>query len=445
MLVTAFVAAQLAGTLELLDTTRVDARWSYPLTIVTSPRREEVVIAGDVSTVPLARLVLRGRHLQLTMTYSPNIIAPDFEIPDPIQVLQTLTAAAAWREREVTVTLLENASYGQLNSTYLYGGGLASGATQGLPSQTTTGTGTAEPGGGATGGGTTTASTAAAIPGSIPFGSFTTMALVNARLSRRYILVVSGGYQVSGGLETAAQLETAAEAYLPLQYGPLGMASLTYRLSANDSVSAIANGVEATTYGGCPPPLTGNAPAITAICRTESLTSVLQANVRHAFSARTTLTVGAGAAVTIEPTQVELQPGVVPEDLEILPYATVSLFHRFQGPDSLLLTTQLGPVIDSRTGLPNERAQALLRLTRAITERVTMLAAGSFTQSVPIGSDPYPITALNASIESRTLINRQLTVLLGLAGVWQSQVGYTNVGAVIAYAGLTGRLPTMKF
>jgi len=440
MLVTAFVAAQLAGTLELLDTTRVDARWTYPLTndIVFVPRHEEVVIAGDASTIPLARMALQSPHLRLTMTYAPNITAPDFELPEPVQVLQTLIAAATLREREVTVTLQESAAYGQLNTTYLYGGGGASGATQGLPTQMMTGTGAAETGGSATGGATTSGTTPA-IPATITYRSTLTTALMTARLSRRYIVTVSGGYQASGGLEASDR------AYVPLQYGPFGLASLFYRLSAHDSVGATANAIETTTYGACPPPLTGNAPPITAICRTESLTSILQANVRHAFSAQTNLTAGAGVGVAIAPAQVEIEPGVVPEDLEILPYAAVTVLHRFNELDSLLLTTQLGPVIDSRLGLPDERVQALLRLTEAVTDRITMLATGSIMQSVPVISDPYPITALNASIESRTRIDRQLTVVLGISGLWQSQAGYGDVGSLVAYAGVIGRLPMIKF
>ena len=85
MILTAVLAAQLAGTLALSDTSRTDARWTYPLTVVTVPRHEEVVLAWDIATIPTARLTLRSRRLTFLMMYAPTMAArlrrASFEAP----------------------------------------------------------------------------------------------------------------------------------------------------------------------------------------------------------------------------------------------------------------------------------------------------------------------------------------------------------------------------
>ncbi len=47
MLITAVVAAQLAGTLEVFDTSRLDARSNQPFTLAPTPPAREVAIAAD--------------------------------------------------------------------------------------------------------------------------------------------------------------------------------------------------------------------------------------------------------------------------------------------------------------------------------------------------------------------------------------------------------------
>jgi hypothetical protein len=185
----------------------------------------------------------------------------------------------------------------------------------------------------------------------------------------------------------------------------------------------------------------------TPYCKASATTGVLQETVRHAFSGQASLSIGAGIAVaTIVPVGVEGVPDSIPDELTILPYASATFLYRLDYRNTLLLAAQVLPTVDIRTGLPSERAQTVLTLTDALTQDLSVIATASVVQSIPIQAvDPYTITLLTGNIELRRRIDRQLSALVGLTGLWQSQVGYADVASVVAYVGVTARLPPTRF
>jgi hypothetical protein len=438
MIVTAALAAQLAGTLVLTDTSRADVRWTYPLTVIQVPH-EEVVIACDVATVPAARMTLRGRRLTLLMTYSPTITAADLELQEPVQVFQLGSVAATWRERTFSVMVSESGSYGQYNPTLLYGGQTSVGVPV-TGGATTGGPGTAAgttPMGGAT---TTPGAAATTAPTLITAVSSTSTALVRVQADRQTTVTLSGGYAVGGGLGAESI------AYLPELYGPFASAMVLYRITAHQSLATVATAQEDNSYGACPGAVP-NALGLTPNCRINASTSILEETYQQAISSRERFSVGLGIGVTtVQPSGTEGIAGVIPDELALLPYAEGSYFYNLDGRGLLRLSGQLQPAVDPRTGLPSERATEALTVTNALTTTWSTITTATALQSLPFpGSEPYSATAFSAGVEARKRLNAQLILLAGITGFWQAQVGYTSVGSVMAYVGVTAALPTMRF
>src|SRR5580692_3692540 len=136
MIIVAVLFAQYAGTLDVSDVTRVDARTTqvcqpaevvlpqgYPRctgTIVATKIPEQVLIAGDVSTTVSAKLALGDRSWDFGLAYIPTVTAPDFELGIYPQVFQSGSASVGWHDRFTSVFVSETASYGILNSGLLY-------------------------------------------------------------------------------------------------------------------------------------------------------------------------------------------------------------------------------------------------------------------------------------------------------------------------------------
>jgi hypothetical protein len=440
MIVSAVLAAQMAGTLVLTDTSRTDARYTYPLTVVQTPRHEEVVIAWDVATVPLARMVLRSRTFTLTAMYSPTITAADLELQDPVQVFHVGVVSASWFGRQISVTASEAGSYGQYNAALLYAGQASAGVpVGGLPTGGTTGTGQTPPLGGAT---TATGSIAPTTPVTITSAASTSSALVRWQLDRRTMLTVSGGYAVGGGLGADSI------AYLPEEYGPFAAATVRYQLTGHESVSTILTGQQFSTYGACPAAFTGPTPTSLAsipLCREDATATVLEELYQRGLSATERFSVGIGIAAATQQASGP-EPVAIPDELVLLPFAEGN-FRYGMGPTSTLsLSAQLQPLIDPRTGLPSERAQELVSLSNLVTSTLTIIGTFGAMQSIPIpGADAYALSSFNAGVEARRRLSPQFTALAGVTGYWQTQAGFPSVGSLTAYAGFSAALPAMRF
>ncbi len=446
MIAIAVLAAQYAGTLDLLGTARVDARVSDPLNLVdVSNRTEQIVIAGDAFLTATGRLHVSDRRWDYTLTYSPSFTAPDLELEfDSVPPgtttptsIQAATASIAWHDRFASVIVSESASYGALSTALPY---QAQGTAAG---QTATAAQAMTPGQTMSAGQTAATGQTAllSVEKTVPFGSSNTSATLTLRPERRTTVTVTGGYVSSGGLDPDARK------VLPEQFGPSASASLGYATSPADRLFTVASAQDTTTIGPCPPPLFGPAPPGAPFCRTETPIAQIEETLRHQLSSAATLSVGAGLAVSVvqtlvTPTQVE------DRNLAILPVAGViySLQLNPTGTHSLLLSSQLSPNVDLFTGLLSERLQTLAALTDQVAPRVTLALTAGVLRSLPFPTTSYALTTVSGGAEARIYLTQQIDLLLGEQNVWQEEAGYASQPvSLVGYAGVTARAPTLHF
>ncbi len=532
MLATAVLVAQYAGTFEVLDTTRVQGRASQPAPVVNigppaadtgAQAQGKDVISADVSTIPMARLELRDRSWEYTLSYSPTFTAAGVELAVKPQIFQLGTASVAWHDRALHLMLSEAGSYGQFNSAFFQATSPGqSVALQPVPAFTT-----------------------------IDVASSITSGSAALRATPRALLLLAGGYSVTGGVTAQSQQ------FLPKHYGPRAAASLAYALSRRDMATTLASVLQTTTSGGCPGQGSQQA---TPVCEESATVSELQETFRHQLSRVANVSLGGGVAAALVKTP------SVGEELVIQPTALVAFSYRFGTPRSnlggtlaastrgstsgavtgayvdaagvatgdsegsrsyaasdatgrqpgsvsrgsstsasldtptaaegdaresaaapngrdesagafrdgavggagttgaadtsataipglatgrmneLILTAQLSPLVDPRTGLVSERMQALATLTRQVTSSTTVRLAGSFLQSVPISvSDAYPLTAVSAGVDVQTRVDRQLAVGAGALELWQNQSGYGTLVSTVVFVTVTVRAPTLHF
>lgn len=469
MIATAVLSAQYAGTLELLDSTKVDARATQPAPTLTAPLRE-IVLAADASTSPTARLRLRDRWWDYALSYSPSFGVTDVELGAGAQpvVSNAGTATIAWHDRVVRVTVSESASYGLENLAYLYaatGQGLAGGTGQSMggttpgqpatmvPGQPPAATAAGQP---ATAAAMSAATATSATPLKLfPFGSSNTNATVVVRATRQVTLSLSGGYSLAGSLTTNPQAEVA----LPEQFGPLGSASLAYALSKSDSLITTASAQETTTPLGACVPLPP--PTVIRFCR--QVVPIIQGQeiARHQLSTTATVSAGAGVAASIQDLATE-------EAWVIMPTGVLSFTERVGAIDNrnastLLLSAQLAPAVDINSAQLRNGVQTTAMLTNPVARTVFLSFTAGVLQSIP--PDPTPLTALSGGIDMRFRVTRQIDVSLGVQGFWQKQAIYgaaavmaataaegtvpptgpTTTASEIGYVALTARVPTLRF
>jgi hypothetical protein len=437
MIVTTVLAAQYAGTLDVSDTTRIGARNTEPVAIVTTTagRRGEDLIAGDITTTPVARLHMTDRFWEYTLAYAPSITAADFELTFAPVVLHTGTASVGWHGRFVRVVVSEGLSYGELNSAFLN----ATPTSQGAEATGGTGTGQASTGGTTTGVGSTTSTTAvrtATSAGDIPFGSSNTtgsLAVVTGRHSR---VSVSASYFTSGGLNSAAKA-----AQFPEQYGPSGTVAFSDSVSRTDALTTLVSGGETTTSGICLPPPGQPVPTVNLFCVIQAPFASVQEVVRHTLSDASSLsaTIGATAAISRTPYVHEavIEPILVGTFTESLDAQTAA---------AVTVSVGFVPTIDVRTGLPSNRGQATVSWAEPFASRTLLVFTGAALQSLPFPvADPYPISSLSGTLEARHRLDRQVDLGLGIQSLWQNQPPYGNLVSTVGYVSLVARLPTARF
>ncbi|MGO9838158.1 MAG: hypothetical protein ACLP1X_28585 [Polyangiaceae bacterium] len=429
MIATTVLAAQYAGTLDLSDTTKVDARATSPPPIIEAPRLEKVVLAMDVSTIPTVRIRLLDRQLEYTLSYTPTLTAFDLEVGLSPLVLHTGFGTVAWHNRTIRVTLSEAGAYGQLNSALLY-------QQPTVPGQPTA------------------VVQSAPAPTTIDFASSNTEASVSLRSGRSTTIVVSGGYMLSGGTSAFAQT------VLPQQQGPRGSASVAYALSRIDNLTTLVSVQDATTSGECPP-LTTAAPALppsrqfsdavnaaideavqSPLCVTRAGVAQVTETLRHRFSSTLSLSLGVGASAAL------VQAPAAGEELVIQPVGTVTLLDGLGRNDTRTLTVSANvtPFVDIRTGLVDDRAGATATLVEQVAPTITLRCTASALQSIPFPTIyPYPITLFTGGVEARNRLDRQLDFALGVQTLWQNQTGYGTLASTIGYVSVTARAPTLHF
>jgi hypothetical protein len=426
MIATTALAAQYAGTLDLSDTTRLAARATQPPPIVTTPSPGKIVLAADVSTVANARLRLRDRRWDYTLSYSPSVTATDMELSFIPLTLQAGGAAVGWHDRFLRVLVSETASYGQISSVLPYLPPTAP-AQSTTPGQATAPGQTTAPGQPTAPGQATLLQSAA--PTTLEVVASDTSASMALRSTRRVTISLSGGYGVSGGLTTTTK------AVIPEQYGPRAGASVVYVLSRRDGLTTLASAQETITSGPCPPP------SFTPLCVERTPIVQVQESLRHQLSATLTLTIGVGAAASVVRT-------LTMEELVIEPIGVVAVSDRFGtlGASTFTLSAQLAPVVDIRTGLPTYNVQTTAALVDWVEPTIMLGLTAGLVQTVPYPiSNPYPLTSLSGGVEARIRLDRLLDVGLGVQEFWQQQTGYDPLASTIGYVSVTGRARTLHF
>jgi hypothetical protein len=472
MIAAAVLAAQYAGTLDALDATKVDARANNPPIVLQSPS-EKIVLAADVSTMPTARLHLGDRRWDYTLTVSPILSVTDLELGSNAQPLALAAGGATigWHDRLVRVMVSESASYGVESLGYIYENtGVGTAGQPGPMGQTVGQTGVGTSGAPATAG---MATSSALTPNSNSFilGSTITSGSLAVTASRQVTLFLSGGYSVSGNLSPPKSRSELV--LLPEQFGPFGSASLTYAVSRVDALVSLASAQETTTpQGEC-------YTATTAILTCRLVQPIFQAQelVRHRLSTTATFSAGVGASASIQ----EVTNG---EAWVILPTGILTFTDRFSALDIrdastdrvgaldnavrvgaldnrntsiLTASLQLAPVVEINTGQPNNIIQFTTVLTNPVAPSVFLSVNAGAQKSVP--PDPFPLTALNAGIDARLRINRQIDINVGVTAFWQTQT-YNNfptmtggptttatatTTAEVGYVTFTARAPTLRF
>ncbi len=386
---------------------------------------------------------MTSRQWQFLFSYSPSLYLPDVELGIAPLATQTASGSAIWHNRSWRISASEAASYGQINSALVF---------PQLAAAPTTGTGppamTGQPG--QPGQPTMTGQPApaqpagiqrAATPTTINFGSLNTSASIALLSVRRTVITVSGGHTLSGGLTEAD------EAVLPKQYGGHVEASVAYRVSRRDGLITSVSAQDTFTTGACAP-LPGQtiapvaqAGALPAFCHEESPSIQVQETVRHQLSPAAVMSVGVGVAAAI------VESDDLAQELAILPVVVASLSERFDAQGTnLMLSAQMSPLVDPRTGFISQRASATLAVSKTFTRTLRIIGSANMLQSVPYPvSDPNPITALGGGLEARITLDRQAILGVGEQTFWQNQEGYGMLVSTIGYVSLTVLAPTLRF
>jgi hypothetical protein len=448
MVVTAVLAAQVAGTLDVTDTTKISLRAAQPWPAATAhvdgkPVPGEIILAADATTSAGARLRLRQRQLDYSLAVNGSLSATDLE--EQVLPLATVSAnaAEAWHDRLFRLALTESGSYGLTSAAVPYQ--QTAPATSMTPSQPGMTGQPMMPGQPGAMQGQPVAPGAIALLGkqtTVSVGSLDGGGSVWWRAAKMTALTAQGGYTLAGGLDTQSRF------VLPQQYGPRASVTVATALSQTDNASMSLRGQDTTSIGLCTL-FVPNAPG--GQCREEVPEAELDATVRHRTSRTGALAVAGGVAATVAPT-----PGL--NELVIVPIGTVSYSDGFgpHGISTYVLTATVTPTVDIRTGLPSNRVSVTGTLSDRVAPRAALNVTAGLVQSVPFPrEDPYPLTLYNSAVEVRFLVDRRAIVGVGLNTYVQHQslTGPNQAGpggsewsaSEIGYISVTANATTLHF
>jgi hypothetical protein len=441
---------------EAFDTTRLGVRASQPLPQTPGPpltQAGRILFAGDASTSAGARLRVTDRRWIASLAYTISATETDFElipVPGP-QVVQTGTVYAAWHDRFWTVALSQSGTYSPaLDTHYLYYT-VPQGTTEATAPTTTT---TTTPGQGMppmqrTGPGSVAGPTQ--MPGgttqpnvqqttvhphsSVVLGSSVSDLSVSARIGRRTLVLVDGGYQVYGGLTTDSKF------FYPVQYGSAANAGVYYRAGRDDTFSISASESETFTTNLCLPPASG-------LCHETVPIVYAQFGYRRQLPDRAYASAMLGISESIIQTQGLAQNH---DELVLLPIATVTYSTGLarSASDQLVLTMQTVPTVDFLTGALSFRAIGLASWIQKLEPWCTVTATFGLTQSLPFPNaahyvEPSPLTLLSGGVEVRFRLDRQIDLTVSEQDFWQNQSGYGTLATELGYVGITVRTPPLR-
>ncbi len=374
-------------TLQLVD-------WSEARLRVDSVPGSGQTAAFDLTTSPSATLGIRSRVWQLTLTYAPFLSLPDLEQGigqnnEPL-VLQTAALTADWHNRHLDLSLSENASYGQENTSNL----LIGQAQPGMPQPITSGATITE----------------------IGYASSLTTLATSYAPTRDWRFGLRAGYFAFGGVGTfkAGDTEVPSSQIIAFQHGPTGEASVNYGVTRRLSTFLQVDGVRTETEPG---PCFAQEDMTTGTCAPDSYIAGALVGVRHVFSPVSDGSIAAGAGV--------VRARLAPEDTYATTYypeADATYEYRLSASRHrvvLRVDAGLSPTIDTRDGAVDNRAQATGIFT---------LLSGDFTLSNSFGvarsvgnAEILPSTIFFVTSRADYRLERHFVLSFGLSFFWQSQ------------------------
>jgi hypothetical protein len=459
MLLGAVLLADVAGTVDLSNRTEFRLReqatsLAAPLPAVSAlpagtPYTTVNAAAGTAATpvtvgnpgydlvdIPTLRIDMKEHEWESILDYSPFIILPDLELGfQTPQVLNSADLGVFWHDRRVRLGLVEYGQYGEENSLYLG----ASGTTP-------------PPAGGST-------VQLLATPSTINYGSSRTDLTTRVIFSRRWLGTSVLEYFAQGGLDSASR------AVLPIVSGPRAEAVGAFKGTRLDTFEtkwtglvsmtsgAIATAAPTATTTTTTPITTAAAPVSTCVtglitplpvgaeCSPEALSMGLTETWRRQLSRHSEGWLGAGPGIVFA----RLGPEFAYSNA-VYPTAAAGFQYRSsveQVRTVLRLDAQLAPLVDVRTGIIDNRAQATLSLTLPLRD-VTMIGALSGTRSID-SLYTEPVTSVQGNFEIEYRIERWFGFGGGVRYAWQEQptVGTFSTGLLFVQA--TFRSPTLRF
>jgi hypothetical protein len=391
MIATAVLAADIAGTFDLSDTSEVRVRSTPQMGLAGSQ-----VPAGtlpehgiDLFTRPEAHLLASDRRWDYSLSYAASFIAPDLEAGFTPQLLQLASVRAGWHDRRVGIAAQQDVTYGIENSAYLIP------TVQPTPGQPTP--------------------PQAAAPASTISFLYSRSALSSTlKIDRRTLAAATFEYFVSGGLDAPSQL------VLPQQHGPRVTASVDLALSHTDHLITGASFQEAD-FSPSPCVDSGDPPGTT--CEMTDQIAQLTEQLRHRLSAAEIVTGSAGLAATA----VRFHPDQ-PYQASYFPVLEASYTLTFARGGTLAAFGRWAPYMDLLTGQVLSTLQAEARLLYPVATHLTLRLGASGSQSFPT-DDPAAVRAVRGELSIGYAASKHVDVSFGERLLWQQGQGQVTPGS----------------
>jgi hypothetical protein len=407
MIAAAVLAADIAGTLELGDTSEVRVRSTPALgsSGVTAPGTAPAR-GIDFFTRPDVHLTATDRRWDYSVLYAASFIAPDLEAGFTPQLLQLGSVRLGWHDRTVSLGVQQDGTYGIENSAYL------------VPTTTPTP-------------GQPTAPQAAAAASAITYGYSRSTLTTGVKFERRTLGTATVEYLVSGGLDTPSQI------VMPQLHGPRATASVDHTLAPTDH---LITGVSAQQADFAPGPCINTTDPPGSTCQMTDQLAQLTEALRHRLSRSETFSGSLGVAASA----VRYHPDA-PFVLGVFPVVDTSYTRTFDRGGTLALFARVAPYLDIITGSVLSTAQGEVRLIYPVGPQLTLHLAASASQGLPV-SDPAAVMAARGELGMNYLVSKRVDVSFGERWLWQENQGALgSLATAYGYLAVTVRERTLHF
>jgi hypothetical protein len=375
------VATALRGTLDLSNRAQVGTRAGG-------------ILAGptlDLETGPEVKLGVRSRLWEFSADYSPRFTGSVAGADPQSYVLQQGRIGARYQDRRTSISLYEDTGYGRLSLLTL---GTYAGATLG-----------------------TTPLTAPEATEIIDYAWSRTGIVARLAATRRWSLTFTGELALSGGTGALAQVsmpfQTALRAGVGGDYAASRRDHLTTTLDAARAV--FSTGLEDTLLEG-------------------------KVSWRHDLDAGLATTLAAGMGWSS--TRADTGPAA---RTRAAPIAEAGLTYRPRASTiELGLTLRLAPVIDAFSGRVDQRVDGTGSVTWEPTRNLTVQGQLGAARSIP-WAEGVPLSMGFGAVTVTYRINDVVQVDGGGRSAWIRTEGMDAPAQWIAFAGLTFRVPTIRF